>query len=210
MSGAELDGLLAVYGLYLVATASPGPSNMTIMATAMTLGRRAAFAVAAGVLTGSLCWATLAALGVSSLLAAYAEALFALKIAGGLYLLWLAAKSARAALRSEPPPPQPSDRRATLTGLYRRGLALHLTNPKSILAWISIMSLGLGAHASPATPFVIVAGCFALGVLVFGGYAALFSTAPMAAGYRRARRAIEAGLAAFFAFAGFRLLTSRL
>lgn len=206
----QLHELLAVYVVYLVAVASPGPSNMTIMAVAMSRGRRAAFIVATGVLTGSLIWATLAAAGVSTLLAAYAEALVALKIAGGVYLLVLAFKAARAALRRDAAPGRKaSEAEVTAAALYRRGLMLHLSNPKSILAWVAIMSLGLKPGAAATTPFAIIAGCFVIGVTVFGGYAAAFSTAPMIRAYARARRWIEATLAAFFAFAGVRLLLSR-
>lgn len=64
-----------VYGTYIVATASPGPSNMAIMGTAMRDGRLPALALTAGVITGSLFWAILAATGMSAVLAAYAQAL---------------------------------------------------------------------------------------------------------------------------------------
>ncbi|KAG0922477.1 hypothetical protein G6F31_019900 [Rhizopus arrhizus] len=86
--------LALVYGTYLIATASPGPSNMAIMATAMRHGRVPALALAAGVITGSLFWATLAATGISAVLAASAQALFIIKVVGGVYLLSLAWKRA--------------------------------------------------------------------------------------------------------------------
>ncbi|WP_035181489.1 LysE family transporter, partial [Achromobacter xylosoxidans] len=92
---------------------------------------------------------------------------------------------------------------------YRQGVFMHVGNPKAIMAWTAIISLGMGpdgaAHELPA----IVGGCVALGVGVFGGYALLFSTASMAALYARARRAIEGALAAVFAAAGLKLLFSR-
>jgi threonine/homoserine/homoserine lactone efflux protein len=45
--------------------------------------------------------------------------------------------------------------------------------------------------------------------MIFAGYALVFSTEPMIRLYRRARRGIEGVLAAFFGFAGLRLLMSR-
>jgi threonine/homoserine/homoserine lactone efflux protein len=71
-----------VYGTYIVATASPGPSNMAIMGTAMRDGRLPALVLTAGVITGSLFWATLEATCMSAALAAYAQALFVIKIFG--------------------------------------------------------------------------------------------------------------------------------
>ena len=56
-AGMNASHLAMVYGTYLIATASPGPSTMAIMATAMRDGRGPALALAAGVVTGSLFWA---------------------------------------------------------------------------------------------------------------------------------------------------------
>jgi threonine efflux protein len=206
----QSHALLVVYALYIVATASPGPSNMAIMGIAMRQGRLPALAFTAGVMTGSISWALLAATGISTLLAAYADAIFAIKIGGGFYLLYLGWKSARSAIA-----PKPLDRAAVAepvdyAKLYRRGLALHLTNPKSILSWVAIMSLGLQADAPGRTILAIILGCALLGVTVFGGYALLFSTETMARLYQKSRRWIEATLALFFGFAGVRLLMTRM
>jgi threonine efflux protein len=74
---------------------------------------------------------------------------------------------------------------------------------------MALFTLGLGAEASWHDVATILAGCAALSVTIFGGYALVFSTAPMIHLYRRARRGIEGVLAAFFGFAGLRLLMSR-
>ncbi len=207
----NLNQLLLVYLTYLIATASPGPSNMAIMGVAMSEGRRPALALALGVVTGSMFWAVLAATGISAVLATYASALEAIKLAGGLYLLFLAYKSARSALTA-----RPVQARSSATGqkpeylqLYRRGVLLHLFNPKAVLAWIAIMSLGLRPDAPAYTFPLIVAGCAALGIVVFGLYALIFSTEPMVRGYQKARRGIEGVLAIFFGVAGIKLLLSR-
>lgn len=199
-----------VYATYFLATASPGPSNMAIMATAMRDGRGPALALAAGVITGSLFWAILAATGISAVLAAYADALFVIKILGGVYLLYLAYRAGRSAMRktsdsmtkkmSAPPP--------RFRQLYRQGILMHIGNPKAVLAWIAIMSLGLRNDAPSGVLPTIIGGCALLGVFVFGGYAVLFSTAPMIALYGRLRRWIESGLCALFAVAGLKLLAS--
>ena len=93
----DLHQLLIVYIAYIIATASPGPSNMTIMGVAMSQGRAPAVVLALGVMTGSLTWAAIAATGLSAVLASFANALFVIKILGGIYLLYLAYKSARSA-----------------------------------------------------------------------------------------------------------------
>ncbi|CAM3192705.1 LysE family translocator [Paracoccus nototheniae] len=205
----HVNQLLIVYAAYVIATASPGPSNMAIMAVAMRQGRGPALTLALGVMTGSLIWAVLAASGMSAFLASYAHALFALKIVGGVYLLYLAFRAARSALRGQAPEAGLVDAPASRRALYRRGMLLHLTNPKAVLAWMAIMSLGLRPDAPAATLQAIILGCAGLGLIVFGGYALVFSTAPMVRAYQKARRGIEGVLALFFGYAGLRLLMAR-
>jgi threonine efflux protein len=200
--------LLLVYAAYLMAVASPGPSTMAIMGVAMSQGRASAVVLALGVMTGSIFWAVLAAAGISSLLTAYAEALFALKIAGGLYLLYLAYKSAKSALSVHDQQVR-TDTPAKRMTLYRRGALLHLTNPKSILGWIAIMSLGLRPDTPSYTLQAILVGCALLGLFVFVGYALLFSTAVMGRAYQKSRHWIEGTLAMVFGYAGIRLLFSK-
>ncbi len=208
----NINHLLIVFTAYVIAAGSPGPSTLRIRGVAMSHGRRAGLALAAGVISGSLFWGLSAATGVSALLARYAEALIVLKVFGGLYLLYLAVRAARSAMTSNPATstgPARTDPPPSSAALYRHGLIMHLANPKAVLAWIALVTLGFGAEASWHDVATILAGCAVLSVTIFGGYALVFSTAPMIRLYRRARRGIEGVLAAFFGFAGLRLLFSR-
>lgn len=204
----EIHHLIIVFTTYIVGAASPGPSNMRIMGIAMHRGRRPALMLAAGVITGSFFWGSMAAAGVSALLAQYAQAIGALKIIGGTYLLFLAFKAGRSALTSDGRHEAETAAAPNLSGfsLYRRGLLMHLTNPKALLGWLATMTLGLGPEATPSTVGIVLAGCAVLSISIFCGYAMVFSTAPMVHAYRRARRWIEGTLAAVFGAAGTRLI----
>lgn len=205
-----LQYLLPVWTAYVLATASPGPSNMAIMGTAMERGRRPAFALVAGIITGSMTWAVLAATGLSAILATYANAMTIIRIVGGLYLLFLAYKSAKSAMTATIERADAASTRAKGYGtLYRNGLFLHLSNPKAIFTWISIMSLGVQPGMPAHTLPIMLGGSVLLSVTIFGGYALLFSSPPMVAIYRSARRWFEGAMAAFFAYAGLRLLLAR-
>jgi len=198
---------MLAYTAYFVGTASPGPSNLAIMSIAANRGRRAASLFALGVISGSMCWATLATLGLAAALTACAELLVAIKIIGGLYLLWLAFKSARAASL-----PSRADTRAIssdLTGmrLYLNGVLMHLTNPKAILVWMSIVSLSSGPTGR--VQYGVILCCAAIGFVVFVGYALLFSTERVRRFYRRFQRTMNALLAVAFGAAGLRLLAAR-
>jgi len=180
--------LVLIFTTYLVATASPGPSNMAIMGTAMKKGRGAALALAAGVVSGSMIWALLAACGVLTVLATFAQLLIALKIGGDF---------------------NASDERVAYGRLFRQGILMHIGNPKAILTWVAIMSFALKPEGMASTLPIIICGCAAICVFVFGGYALLFSTAVMGAFYRRIRRGLDALLACCFALAGLKLVFSR-
>lgn len=201
--------VLLAYTAYFVGVASPGPSNLAIMSLAMGSGRKAAFAFALGVMSGSFSWALLASLGLSALLATYSQLLIAIRIAGGLYLLWLAWKSTRSALAPVQPATRIERAPEPFQRLYLRGLLLHVTNPKAILVWLSIVSLAVPATGGASHTFAVVLGCMGIGVCVFSGYAVLFSTATARRIYGSIRRWLDGSLAIVFSVAGLKLLTSR-
>lgn len=182
---------------------------MGIMGVAMRNGRRPAAAMATGVVTMSFTWGLFAVTGFAALILRYTQALVLLKIAGGLYLLWLAFKSARSAARKDEMPAALAFGEMNSRGMYKRGILMHVGNPKAILSWLALMSLGVGAHASTGRLALALGGCVLLGACIFFGYALLFSTASMVRGYSRARRWIEGTLGVVFAGAGLRLLIGR-
>ncbi len=73
-----------------------------------------------------------------------------------------------------------------------------------------LMSLGLQPNSPGFILPAILVGCAVLGITIFGGYALLFSTAPMVRIYMKLRRWIEGSLACLFGYAGLRLLLSRI
>lgn len=64
------------------------------MDVAMQDGRRSAHCLAADGVSESLCWGSLAATGISAMLAKYAQALVIMKTLGGAYLLYFGLKAA--------------------------------------------------------------------------------------------------------------------
>lgn len=204
-----LPGIALALGAVALGLCSPGPNILAVIGTAMAVGRQEAVALAAGIALGTGIWAVLAWAGLSALLTAYAGALTALKIVGGLYLLWLAVKAFRSAARTTSSlataPLAPSSR----LGYFRRGLAVQLTNPKAALAWLATMALGLSGGAPLIVGALIVTVGTAMSLVAHLGYATAFSTQTAVALYARARRGIETTLGAFYTFAAYRLLSDR-
>jgi amino acid exporter len=205
-----IPGILLSYTAFLLAIASPGPNVLAVIGTSMSVGRSSGMALAFGVSVGSFTWGILTALGLSAIVASYAWALFAIKILGGVYLLWLAYKAFKlAASRNEIDAKELAGGHRTLIGYCRRGYVIQMTNPKAALAWVAIISLGLKDGAPIWVSTAIVLGTFLLSIIIHTIYAVAFSTPIMVRLYGKGRRTIQSVLGVFFAIAGLRLLINR-
>lgn len=190
---------------FAVLAASPGPSTMAIMGTSLAHGRGAGIRFASGVVTGSVIWGVLSAFGTAALLSQAAWMLTGLKIAGGSYFLFLAYKAGKSAYQNTQIPTKSVSNR----GIYMLGLGLHLTNPKAIFSWTTIVVLGMPQGAPAYNTFIILAGCATIAIIINFGYAVVFSNQHVIQAYRRSKRWIDGTLAVIFTFAGIRLLTWR-
>ncbi len=197
--------LLVAYTVAFIGAASPGPATLAIMSTSATYGRAAGLRLGLGIANGSVIWGLFAAFGMIALLAQFAWALALIKTIGGAYLLWLASKALHVALS---PDQGVQAMQVTPKGLYWQGLALHLTNPKAMLSWAAIIAIGAPTGTSAGYMMALFAGVAIITFGTFIGYAVLFSTPRMMAGYQRLRRKINGALAAVFGFAGVKLLSS--
>jgi len=199
---------MLAYTAFAIGVASPGPSVLAVMGTAMAHGRARALVLAAGVVSGSLCWGLCAAFGLGALMQRYSMALWLVKLVGGCYLLWMAwqaARKVRFGARLHEAAPEP-DRGAAVA--YARGLGLHLTNPKAVVVWLSVVSLALPADARQADALGFVLSCACISAFIFCCYALAFSTGAARRGYRTVERGVNAVLAGVFAYAGVRMLLS--
>jgi threonine/homoserine/homoserine lactone efflux protein len=106
--GAELIAFVAASVVLIVI---PGVDFALVTRQAVTYGRLSALTTAAGLLVAGLTHATFAAVGLSALLLASAEAYTAVKLAGAVYLIWLGISFLRSSGRhgrdAEPRAPAP-------------------------------------------------------------------------------------------------------
>ena len=85
-----------------------------------------------------------------------------------------------------------------------------MTNPKALMAWLAIITLGLKPGPPVFVTIFIVIGCTALGAVVFNGYVILFSTKKMIKIYSDFKQWIEGILSTVFGVAGIGMLYSAL
>ena len=114
----------------LVVTLTPGPATALVLRVAARDGRRAALATVGGNSVGVLMWASLSALGISSLVLASQIAFDVLRLGGAAVLIYLGVRSL---LRRESVPSTPSRR----TG-WRVGLLSSVANPKLAVFFVAL------------------------------------------------------------------------
>ena len=122
----------------LLVALAPGPDNLMVLSLGMSRGRRAGVAFGLGCALGCLNHTLLAALGVSAVIAASPAAFTALKVAGGLYLVWLGVQ----AIRHARPLGAPEVRAVSPDApgkLFARGLLANAINPKVILFFLAFL-----------------------------------------------------------------------
>ncbi|MEM9426805.1 MAG: LysE family translocator [Pseudomonadota bacterium] len=203
-----LPNLLVGWGVQLLGVLSPGPGVALILAMATTRGRGAAVTTCLGIATGAVILASAGVLGLAALLADIAVAMMLVKLAGAAFLAWLAWKSFGKMLTPDAALPATPAERATGSAVAV-GLAMQLTNPKAILYWIAAAAVA-GLEAAPWPIIAIfLAGACINSFVGHGLWAVALSSAVFLRLYQRARRWIEGALGAFFAFAAFKLATSR-
>jgi len=151
----------------------PGPDQALITRNVLTGGRGAGMLTMAGGALGVAVHATAAAVGLSALLLASAEAFTALKVVGVAYLLWLGVQTLRAARRTAPEPAEVNTLVATgRRGAYlRQGFLSNALNPKVALFFVTFLPQFLPTESgSPRADALLLSAVFA--VL----YVAWFST----------------------------------
>jgi len=200
----EAANLTAIAVAFFVAAASPGPATIAVATVAMSSGRKTGLSFGVGLSVGLAFWGVVAATGLGALLQTSAYALSALKLLGGVYLLWLAIHAGRSAANTT----EATSKIAMDRFGFKRGLLLNLSNPKAVFAWMAVLAIGLG-EGNEAGQVVVATGlCVFLGFLIYAFYALIFSTHGAMQVYRRTRRWIEGVVAGLFALAGLGLIRS--
>lgn len=169
-----LDSLLAFIGASVLLALAPGPDNLFVLAQSALNGVRAGVLVTLGLCSGLIVHTTAVALGVAVLFQTSALAFTLLKVAGAIYLGWLAWQILRAPAGQAGDTPAP---RLSAGALYRRGIIMNVTNPKVSVFFLAF----LPQFASPANGSVALQ-VFQLGAWFMLSAFVIFSLIALAAG----------------------------
>ena len=158
----------------LAITASPGPDNLMVLGMGMSRGRAQGVAFGLGCALGCISHTVLAVAGVSALVAASPWALTLLKVAGGLYLVWLGVQSLRS--RGGARVDAGNQNTASLRALLMRGMLANAINPKVVLFFLAFLpQFVLPAQGSVAVQMAALGLVFTAQAALLCGLLGLFA-----------------------------------
>lgn len=159
---------LAVIAAFALASTvlaiTPGPDMALFVSRTVNYGRPHGIAAVLGATSGLLVHTTLAAFGISLLLLAAPTVFLTLKIAGALYLLWLAIQAVRhgggITLLDR------AKRQSTIGQSYLTGLGINLTNPKVVLFFVTFLPQFISRNDPDASQKLLFLGAEFLAVSI--------------------------------------------
>jgi len=196
---------LLVASAHLLAVASPGPDFALVLRQSIRHGRATAIRTSLGIGSGILFHVMYSVLGLALLIRGSETVFTAVKYAGALYLIWIGLKALLAR-----PYPEPSatgeGSNSPRRGAYVEGLLVNILNPKAMLFFIALFSVGV----SPTTPLVVQVGYglwMALATAAWFSLVSVFFTQPaVRARFQRAGHWFDRGMGLVFLALAVRLL----
>ncbi len=131
-----LTAFIAVAILHLMAAISPGPAVLMAARTGVTEGLRTGMFLAMGIGLGAVVWAAAALFGLNLVFQAAPALLWALKIIGGAYLIYMAWGMWRSA--DQPLDMAASNLPRSAASAFRLGVVTQLSNPKPAVLFSAI------------------------------------------------------------------------
>ena len=168
-----LDANIALFvAASLAVIVAPGPDNIYVLTRGVAQGREVALASAWGMCSGLLLHTTLAAVGLSAILARSAVAFSVIKYAGAAYLIYLGVRALLG--KEEFVSPEEEPPLARLRSFFVRGLTMNLLNPKVAIFFLAFLPQFAGSGGATT-------GGVALEFLSLGLFFALLSLAVFSA-----------------------------
>ena len=107
---------------------SPGPDNVFVLVQTISYGKRKGMAIVCGLILGCILHTSIVAFGLSSFIQSSPKLLFALKLTGAFYMLYLAYTTYNS--KQELDINKQSDNGTTFFRLFKRGFVMNIINPK--------------------------------------------------------------------------------
>jgi threonine/homoserine/homoserine lactone efflux protein len=132
---------------HFLALLSPGPDFVLVVKSAIKNGPKKSIGVAAGIASANALYIALCLIGVGALLASSVVIMIALKVTGGVFLIYLAIMALRAKKTDykdlELPENQTTQSETTFVKEFITGFMSGILNPKNLLFYLSLFTVVL-------------------------------------------------------------------
>jgi amino acid exporter len=197
--------VLLTIGLFTLTFLSPGPNLLIVLRASLSQGRSAGVAAGFGVALADGIYAALGLLGMAAVINQSSALFAAVKVCGGMYLLWVAWRLlSNHALASFDV--AAANTVQTHLRSFLQGLVTGLTNPQTILFFASIFAVTLGVDTPAWAKLLSWLGIVSASVIWRVVLSVAFSHSRVRAAYRRSQRALECFAGVILAGFGAKLM----
>ncbi len=204
-----LQGLLLITSIHLLAAASPGPDFVLVSQQTLSNGKKAGFMVSIGIALGLSVHILYSALGLAAVIANSATALWAIKIIGGCYLIYLGLQGIKAKAQLRITEQKTVIKHSSLKAISK-GFLCNALNPKAPIYFVALFTLVL----SPELPFLhlVIYGIWmmVLQLLWFSAVVLLLSRPSINEKFQRLGHWIDRILGSAMILMGLKVLTSKI
>lgn len=188
----------AIIMVSILAWITPGPNMLAVISASLSSGRRYGLVTGIGLSCGATVWAILAVFGVVVLFELFPTMVQILKLLGATYLIWLGVKALRTSAKGMEALASNVNSEKSLSGAFKTGLLVSLTNPKAAFFFGSILTAFIPTQAPNWFLGAIVLLCFVLAICLHSITATIFSTATAMRMFSRFTRRINAAFGLLF------------
>jgi len=200
-----LSSVLTVVTLFFLGLISPGPNFFIVVQSTLRWGRLAGFLTGLGAATGDALYATCGLFGVAELIERSGHLLIAIKVLGGLYLVWIGARMSFRSAAANYSHHLTYERRSG-TRQFAQGLATDLSNPKTIVFFASIFAVAVQPGTPRLARLAMLVGIILTSLTWRSFLSLIFSTPAIRNIYERAHLSVERVFGGMLCLFGLRLV----
>jgi len=205
-----VQGLLIITSVHLLAAASPGPDFVLVSQQTICNGKKAGLLSSIGIALGLSIHILYSAFGLAAIIANSTTALWAIKLLGGSYLIYLGIKGLRARSNIQPINNSrhiaPQRSAIKIIGL---GFLCNALNPKAPIYFVSLFTIVISADTSTAHLAIYGIWMMAIQFAWFSLVTALLSTQKVASKLQSTGHIIDRIAGGAMLLLGLKVIASR-
>jgi len=206
-----IQGLLVITSIHLLAAASPGPDFVLVSQQTLSNGKKAGLLCSIGIALGLSIHILYSAFGLAAIIANSTTALWAIKLLGGSYLIFLGIKGLRAKPSAQPVTAsrQSALNQLSATKTIGLGFLCNALNPKAPIYFVSLFTIVISADTSATHLAIYGIWMMVIQLAWFSLVTALFSTPKVSAKLQSAGYIVDRIAGGAMLLLGLKVLASR-